>query len=1312
MPYLDLLLCVSIAPFKAGEAEVSLQLSVADLVLPPDKVTSTSVNSSNPTVSRTSCVNDFLIPSSFPMVLTSSGVDTRTLQINQAAALLQVRLHDSMHSHDHLASSKLASMPPGTFTPLGFPRSMDSAMHKTTNDVLPINVLGKAIFATRPVYMTTTTPSAGTQTNFSQHQFVSDAFVNLQSSSDALKAAMKPLAVNPLQPVFHGSLDKLHLARESKFMLPLAGGLKSAVSGVAENEHSAGTLQTEAVSSQGSFEKLGCYLLAKPTMNLHGCLEAEEEPGAQKMKFDGTKAAAEGLGFCGDAAVQSIRDSNGTSSALGLQEIIAMLTPADEHQSAKAVSSGPASSQLEQSGAMTGIFTTSELKTSEACEGATVADAVKVPPPIPSSFSATAVRFTMFPEAKLMITREPSHRKSSRSTDDSSPRSKATLTVAKLLEKAESAKMSMQPVSKAADAMASLEAGFRQSSGSSSLLQPFSDSAAAAMALTPAEMSAKVVASSSPAATRTNFTNISTNCLSSKVSISLPTSLSHGFSMMDSNPLPITAPGYPLNLTESVQKVMQGVGLDTSPPPSPRLPPTSSRLSPAKFSGLPITAVQSRNLGSHGIMAWVGATSESKLKDLAPPLLSKTSRAVSNSSIPDSIWGDSALPSDGPPDDGGPVQKGESSMALFVESPQIIPEEHLPASDAETGIRLMESCSVPSSTDKEISERGVATKVLSCGQKMDVSLVCVVDHSYSALPDPNVRKSVGETEERLHDGFEDLPENLNPIDDYHDVEEMMFDEITETQVSHFDDKDLFVDGLVYSECMETFDNVGQDVTEGLNTVSEFEIKEPTIEEVQEAFPDQVEGGRALEETEVNTTEEEKTRMNAMENLTEVPEKQESDKSIGFVLPGASDAESSESVVEKSEQILGLQAEVESEIMVIKPEKVLLESDSEVQVQSSLTLSPEHITTLLTPTVDSCEVVMTQVVQPHSEDGMFVVSMALDRSTYESNEPIRRMKPRKGQRNRERRGGRFVPKGGRLGDNGKQEFSTEARSQDAAYSSPRDDFMHKISDSAIAAELMVVDGNEKPCVTTDISTTALQSSGRMTTRSRGRRNPRAVENPILPSVGDSSATTEGWLADLSAVASKLCDNSQRLEQQLEPTHVLPRRSARTLRKTETVHSSSGSNNCDDNLKVPTTARSRRRQTKDVRAIGHRAARGGDQGSTVVEILDDLEEMIADDSFPAIPITENSQSGKLPNEESLGVRGKSFIFFDGQKTRTGYSYSVQRIIHSIYIGSLQDTHSESPAPALAKCNSFQVSVCAETRFGIWTRPSVLIFCNTCT
>lgn len=1179
-------------------------------------------------------MSDFLIPSSFPLVLASSGVDTRTLQINQAAALLQVRLHDSLHSHDHMASSKLVTIPPGTFAPFGFPRSMDSVMHKTTNDILPINVLGKAIFATRPVFVTTTTPSAGARPNFSQHQLVSDAFVNLQSSSDALKA-VKPMAVNPLQPVFHGPLDKLHLARESKFLLPIAGGLKSVVSGVAgtENEHSAGALQTEVVSTQGSFEKLGCYLAAKPTMNLQGCVDAEDESSSQKIKFDGAKTAVEGLGFCGDAAVQSIRDSNGTS-AIGLQEIIAMLTPADEHQAAKVAPCGPAASQLEQSGTVTGIVA-SEFKTSEVCEGATVADAVRVPPPIPSSFSATAVRFTMFPEAKLMITREPSHRKSSRSTDDSSPRSKATLTVAKLLEKAENAKMSMQPVNKPTDLMASLEAGFRQSSGPSSL-QPFSDSASS-MTLTSAEISAKVVATS-PAATRTNFANISTNCLASKVSISLPTSLSHGFSMMDQNPLPITAPGYPLNLTESVQKVMQGVGLDTSPPPSPKLPPTSSRLSPAKFSSLPITAVQSRSLASHSNMTLVASTSESKLKDSVPPLLLKTSRTALNSSIPDSACCDSVLPSDGPPD-GGSSQKSESGVALLVESPQIIPEENLRASDAGTEKRFMQICSVPSPTDKETSGKGVASKVVACDQSMNVSLTCVVDHSYSALPDPNARKSVREMEENMHDSFEDLPENLNPIDDCHDVEEM-FDEITETQVSHFDDKDLFIDGLIYSEGVETF-SVVQDVTEAGNTVQEIKVEKPVIEEVQEAFFDQVEAVTALEQTEVDTadrsTEKENAEKSAKENLAEVP-------------VVTLDAESSDLVVEKFDQKLGLKTEVQNETMEIKPDEFLPELGSKVQVQPSLGMSAEPVTTLLAPIVDTCEEVTTHVLQP-MEDGTFVVSMTSDRNRFESltksKEPIRRTKPRKGGRNRERRGGRFVPKNARLADGGKPEFSAEVVSQDPAYATPRDDFTCKISANTIAAELTVVDGTDKPCVTTDSPVTALQSSGRMTTRSRGRKNPRAVENPILPPASDSSATAEGWLAlsDLSPVASKLCENSQRLE-----NPVLLRRSTRTLRKNETVHSDAG-NNCDDSMKVPTTPRSRKRQAKDIRTVGNRSARGGDR-STVVEILDDFEEII--DSYSVLPVTENSQGGKLPTEEGLGVRGNSFIFCDGKASRISYRF----------------------------------------------------------
>ena len=144
-------------------------------------------------------------------------------------------------------------------------------------------------------------------------------------------------------------------------------------------------------------------------------------------------------------------------------------------------------------------------------------------------------------------------RKPSKNADDILPtKSKANLTVAQLLEQVEIAKNHLA------------YSASQKNVGSESPLAYTSSSGVVSTKSCNAKSEQKNETAShmhkSTLASQNNFGHphkLST-CLNS-----LP------FNVLDSTPMPITSPGYPHNLTESVQKAMRGIGFDNSPSASP-----------------------------------------------------------------------------------------------------------------------------------------------------------------------------------------------------------------------------------------------------------------------------------------------------------------------------------------------------------------------------------------------------------------------------------------------------------------------------------------------------------------------------------------------------------------------------------------------------------------------------------------------------------------------------------------------------------------------------------------------------------------------
>ena len=165
------------------------------------------------------------------------------------------------------------------------------------------------------------------------------------------------------------------------------------------------------------------------------------------------------------------------------------------------------------------------------------------------------------------------HRKAVRNIEEFMPRTKTNLTVAQLLEQAENAKMNRVSPCRSLAAMPKIDSPSEMvtrettSLPDAMLVPTIRTSSCAALSSAEVLMTRAVTA---PVLSCRNVSSHSVNSQQAKASSSYPTSNLHPFPVLDSLPLPITSPGYPHNLTESVQKVMQGVGLDTSPPPSPK----------------------------------------------------------------------------------------------------------------------------------------------------------------------------------------------------------------------------------------------------------------------------------------------------------------------------------------------------------------------------------------------------------------------------------------------------------------------------------------------------------------------------------------------------------------------------------------------------------------------------------------------------------------------------------------------------------------------------------------------------------------------
>lgn len=144
-------------------------------------------------------------------------------------------------------------------------------------------------------------------------------------------------------------------------------------------------------------------------------------------------------------------------------------------------------------------------------------------------------------------------RKPSKNADDILPtKSKANLTVAQLLEQVEIAKNHL---------------AYSASQKNNTTESPLSNMSSSGVAST------KSCNAKSEQRNET-VSHVQKNTLASQNNFGRPHNLSTcmnsiPFNVLDSVPMPITSPGYPHNLTESVQKAMRGVGFDNSPSASP-----------------------------------------------------------------------------------------------------------------------------------------------------------------------------------------------------------------------------------------------------------------------------------------------------------------------------------------------------------------------------------------------------------------------------------------------------------------------------------------------------------------------------------------------------------------------------------------------------------------------------------------------------------------------------------------------------------------------------------------------------------------------
>lgn len=1033
--------------------------------------------------------------------------------------------------------------------------------------------------------------SSGQPTDFSQQNVL--CLANQQSLPDAFQPVMRPEAVGPLQSFFQLPISSSHVTWDTKLMLPV-GNLK-AMSGAGVANSTAVHSAFEAESALAAFEKLACLSSLKPAVAIGSmllnplCLKEhsyDQSVSAVDIKLeDELKRTAEQTA-CTDPAAQSGEGSSSSATMpIGLQDIIVMQVSSGDLQTSGS------SSHLIPSLPFAGV-SNSEQNVSEVNEDALAGEVLKVPP-----FAGPAVRLALYPETKMFVTRESCHRKSSRSSDESSPRSKATLTVAKLLEKADSAKMNIHSTNKLTESTVSMENTLRQSTVLSHL--PFPDSLPNTTAMQ-VETTSKL-ATVSPSVAKTNFGGISVNCLPSKLSLNLPTSLSKSFSMMDTNPLSITAPSYPLDLTESVKKAMQGVGLDTSPPPSPK-PSTSNRLSPVKFGGVLTSAGQSRSYPSYVGTLSGSIISENKLKDstIMSPDTAASLIVTPTASIPDChqtavsrLLSNSDLVQH-------KVDNSSSQPSIDEDMSSVLGQSDA----AESTVTLV-------TTEERISSEGRCTEPLevNASQPINVAVFCSVDHSYSALPDPLGKKSFAEkSNDDFCNSIKDLPEHLNSVEDCHDADDQFF-EITETLVNHFEDEDLFIDDLLTLEGISS-EYLNDAELQNSNESLQEEVEECIVDPLQELLSSNL-ADCSEELLTDDTLQHQKESIRLKDKKTTDGEhrkdKAEMLESDNVNVAPSEDFVMTDAVVALNEDHSKLSKRVTEQMATFEKKMVTV---SECPVDANVS------------SVDKTFVVCATAKDvAHSETGAGDCVVASDcRDNIESEErmrlPLQRSRLRKGLKDRERRGGRFVRSKLEQYDESEKMISTG-------------DSFERISNPDAVSNESLSSVDSKGSFVAMESLKPLPSSGCMTTRSVGRRNTRTGKKADLLTP-DLLATSVSWTENvtsqrhLSPALSKLNENTECL---VNP--ILLRRSTRTLRKGESA--SSGEPNNGDHAVKTVATRQRRRVAKGNQSVKSRA-----EQNILTEMSEGDGEVV--DCSQLSCTTDSNRTGIPDHEEPATSKGK--------------------------------------------------------------------------
>lgn len=1132
------------------DGHIPLSSSDEDLTLSSE----TSMNSFPlPGISISRNVADQEIPvSSLPEVTALDFVDSKADTVFQAA------LQDVLNIHDC---------------------NLQTGPEKSVDIVDPCSSNGKSVLSNEPVVIIAAT-SAIDSSSFPKKHILPPT---IQKSPNSLQVT-KSEAANPLQSFFQFPISGSQLTRDAKLMLPVSGLKALSVSEMANSDSLHSLYETESALTQTAFEKFSCLSSEKSVMVSVGpmssnslCQEenlSDQFTGTANIKQDEDLERAEEQVESGDSMTLSCEGVNrNVMTPFNLQHAIVMQVT---------------SSELQALGSSSDVVTSnSEVDTSESGEESVHLSELKVPQQVSAlPFAGQAMKLPLFSDAKTFATR-----KSGRPVDESSPRNKATLTVAKLLEKADSSKMNSQPTNRLTDSTTSLENSLRQSAIMSQL--PFSRSSTS-MTSIPMETANKMATISHSAAATMSFATISVNCLPAKLPMHLSTSLTRSFLIMDPTPLSITAPSYPLNLTESVQKVMPVVGLDSSPPPSPKLL-ASNRMSLAKFGGTLTSAAQLRSIALYAGTLAGKMVCENKSKEL----MQKTPAAATSFSVteimsildcPKSTVDDLSFSGDLAQQKStgiGPrVSSGESTSldSTFCQSESIA--VHLPIASI-------------LAKKEELRSEEKRTLGVSADKAPNVAVFCAADHSYSAMPVPFADKSSDD----FCNGVEDLPEYLNSVEDCHDAEEQ-FCEITETLVNHFEDQDLFVDDLLSLDSFMAFDQWNEADLGNCNDSLE--------EDIEECVNDCVKKAKCSYLIETDCSEE-MSNENCLQHKEENLKLGSKGKAVGGhrkdqlqsmqaeTCLGSDNVTSSENCV--MTVVRGLdQIQVDGKVLTRNNAEQMPPKGRQVEKMHSQPLLGSAILNIF-PLEEVSSNISENIARENAShvacdqttgDGVSLAASNCDdlKSQMQRKFPLRSSKSRNGARNRERRGGRFV------------RISPLDVQLDSFDESEKTNSSENSVDGT-SGSLVSVDSKD-PFLMTD-SLNCLSSSGLMTTRSRDRKSTRTGENAAMLA-GDELLSTD-WTTvitecHLSPVASKLTEIDHCLENPISL-----RRSTRTLRKGGSV-SSGEPNNCEPDSKF-VTRRSCKRMTKYLQLTGSHSAR-----NAMTEITGDYQEAPLSSQIPCI------------------------------------------------------------------------------------------------